>query len=45
VATIGVLTGGYSGAELRDAGAVAVYADVAELLAKLDESPLAKLGS
>lgn len=43
VAFVGVLTGGISEAELRDAGAVAVYESVAELLEKLDESPLASL--
>jgi HAD superfamily hydrolase (TIGR01509 family) len=41
VRSIGVLSGGYSAAELRDAGAIAVYDDVADLLAHLDESPLA----
>ncbi|RWZ61528.1 HAD family hydrolase [Labedella populi] len=40
---VGVLTGGISEAELRDAGAVAVYASVDELLANLEESPLAAL--
>ncbi|MFL6038654.1 MAG: HAD family hydrolase [Gaiellaceae bacterium] len=39
--TIAVLTGGaYSEAELRAAGAVAVYASVAELRDHLDETPL-----
>lgn len=38
---IGVLTGGIGEAELREAGAVAVYDDVAALLAGLDTSPLA----
>ena len=41
VACVAVLTGGTSEAELRDAGAVAVYPDVAALLAGLDDSPLA----
>jgi len=41
--TVGVLTGGFSEAELREAGAVAVYRDVAHLLAELDTSPLADL--
>ncbi|MCU1432122.1 MAG: family hydrolase [Actinotalea sp.] len=36
-----VLTGGTSEADLREAGAVAVYRDVATLLAELDASPLA----
>ena len=41
-----VLTGGASRDQLEEAGAVAVYEDVAELLARLDESPLgALLGS
>jgi HAD superfamily hydrolase (TIGR01509 family) len=40
VRSIGVLSGGYSAAELRDAGAIAVYDDVADLLAHLDVSPL-----
>ncbi|WP_213815004.1 HAD family hydrolase [Glaciihabitans sp. dw_435] len=43
VACIGVRSGGISEAELREAGAVAVYADVADLLAQLDASPLAAL--
>jgi phosphoglycolate phosphatase-like HAD superfamily hydrolase len=38
-----VLSGGISAAELRDAGAVAIYDDVAELLRKFDDSPLASL--
>ena len=41
VACVGVLTGGTSEAELLEAGAVAVYRDVATLLAELDASPLA----
>jgi HAD superfamily hydrolase (TIGR01509 family) len=41
VAAIGLLSGGTSRAELEEAGAIAVYADVSELLEKLDESPLA----
>lgn len=40
VRCIGVLSGGYGASELRDAGAVAVYDDVAELLRRLDESPV-----
>jgi len=40
VRCIGVLSGGYGAAELRDAGAIAVYDDVAGLLADLDDSPL-----
>jgi len=38
-----VLTGGSTREQLNDAGAVAVYDDVADLLARLDDSPLAKL--
>lgn len=41
VACVGVLTGGNSEAELRQAGAVAVYDDVAAVLADLDDGPLA----
>ena len=40
VRCIGVLSGGYGASELRDAGAIAVYDDVAGLLADLDGSPL-----
>jgi HAD superfamily hydrolase (TIGR01509 family) len=40
---IGVLSGGFSEAELRDAGAIAVYRDVADLFSKLDSSPLGAL--
>ncbi|WP_225755044.1 HAD family hydrolase [Actinotalea sp. Marseille-Q4924] len=42
VRRVGVLSGGVSEAELRDAGAVAVYRDVAALLDDLDDSPLAQ---
>lgn len=38
-----VLTGGWRRQDLTEAGAVAVYEDVAELLANLDDSPLARL--
>ena len=38
--TIGVESGGVSGAELREAGAIEVYEDVAQLLERLDESPI-----
>jgi HAD superfamily hydrolase (TIGR01509 family) len=41
VRTIGVCTGGRAEAELRDAGAVAVYASVGDLLTNLGSSPLA----
>lgn len=37
---VGVLSGGVSAAELRDAGAVEVYRDVADLLERFDGSPL-----
>jgi HAD superfamily hydrolase (TIGR01509 family) len=40
VGCIGVLSGGISADELRTAGAIAVYADVAELLEHLGGSPL-----
>jgi HAD superfamily hydrolase (TIGR01509 family) len=40
VQTITVLTGGFSEQELRQAGAVAVFESVAELLARLDETAL-----
>jgi phosphoglycolate phosphatase-like HAD superfamily hydrolase len=40
VPCVAVLTGGISAAELRQAGAVAVYRSVAELLDGLDDSPL-----
>jgi HAD superfamily hydrolase (TIGR01509 family) len=41
VPTIAVLTGGFSEAELREAGAVQVFESVAELLARLGETKLA----
>jgi HAD superfamily hydrolase (TIGR01549 family) len=41
VETLAVLTGGFSAAELRDAGARDVFESVAELCAKLDQTPLA----
>jgi HAD superfamily hydrolase (TIGR01509 family) len=40
VPTIGVLTGGFSEQELRDAGAASVFESPAELLEKLDRTPL-----
>jgi HAD superfamily hydrolase (TIGR01509 family) len=43
VACVGVESGGVSAAELREAGAVAVYRDVADLLDHLDDSPLGAL--
>ena len=43
LSTVCVLTGGATKEQLEEAGAVAVYEDVAELLDRLDESPLAKV--
>lgn len=40
VETIAVLTGGFAAAELRDAGAVAVFESVAELRSNLDQTAL-----
>jgi HAD superfamily hydrolase (TIGR01509 family) len=40
VQTLTVVTGGFSEAELREAGAAAVYESVAELRDRLEESPL-----
>jgi phosphoglycolate phosphatase-like HAD superfamily hydrolase len=40
VATIAVLTGGFSEPELRDAGAIAVFESINELRARVDELPL-----
>ena len=39
--TIAVLTGGFSEAELREAGAVAVFESTADLRDRLDKTPLA----
>jgi len=41
IGTVAVLTGGFSEAELREAGAVAVFDSVAELRSSLDGTPLA----
>ena len=41
VPTVGLLTGGFSEQELRQASAVAVYESIPELIAHLDETPLA----
>ncbi|MFV0623657.1 HAD family hydrolase [Sphingomonas sp. ac-8] len=41
IATVAVRSGGFPDAVLRDAGAVAIYDDVAALLADFDESPIA----
>jgi HAD superfamily hydrolase (TIGR01549 family) len=38
IPTIGLLSGGFGEGELREAGAVAVYEDPADLLARLDEA-------
>ena len=40
VETIGLITGGFSEDELRDGGAVAVFASIPELLERLGETPL-----
>ena len=40
IKAIGVLSGGFSDAELRGAGAVDVFESVAELREKLDRTPL-----
>jgi HAD superfamily hydrolase (TIGR01509 family) len=42
IRTIGVLCGGFAEADLRDAGCIAVFRDPADLLARYDESPLAR---
>ena len=39
---IGLLCGGYDDEKLREAGCMATYANPADLLAKLDESPIMK---
>jgi phosphoglycolate phosphatase-like HAD superfamily hydrolase len=39
--TIGVLTGGFSEAELRDAGAACVFQSLPDLRERLDDTPLA----
>jgi HAD superfamily hydrolase (TIGR01509 family) len=41
IETLAVLTGGFSAAELREAGALEVFESVAELCSKLDHTPLA----
>jgi HAD superfamily hydrolase (TIGR01509 family) len=41
IQTVAVLTGGFSEAELRDAGAVSVFHSIEELRGALDETPLA----
>lgn len=42
IPAVGVLTGGFGAAELTDAGAVAVYESVADLVDDLDRSPLGR---
>ncbi|HWB66393.1 MAG TPA: HAD family hydrolase [Mycobacteriales bacterium] len=43
VGCVGVLSGGIAEAALRDAGAIAIYRDVADLLEDFDGSPLGQL--
>jgi HAD superfamily hydrolase (TIGR01509 family) len=43
VKVVAVLTGGTTRSDLEDAGAIAVYDDVAQLLEQLDDSPLGRL--
>lgn len=45
VATVAVRTGGFSADELRDAGAVGVYESLVDLIAGLDDTPLARAGA
>jgi HAD superfamily hydrolase (TIGR01509 family) len=40
--TVGLLSGGFTEETLREAGAVAVYRDVSDLLDRYEESPLAR---
>jgi HAD superfamily hydrolase (TIGR01509 family) len=42
VRTLGVLCGGFPEGELRKAGCIAIYRDPADLLARLDESPIVR---
>jgi phosphoglycolate phosphatase-like HAD superfamily hydrolase len=44
IATVGVLTGGFSDGELEDAGAVCVFERLEDLLARLDDTPFASSG-
>jgi HAD superfamily hydrolase (TIGR01549 family) len=44
VASVALLTGGFSEQELRDAGAAAVYESLGELLDNLDQTPLGNRG-
>ena len=45
VATIGLLTGGFSEQELREAGAEVVFESIADLIDGLDSTPLAAAGA
>ncbi|GAC1538153.1 MAG: HAD family hydrolase [Acidimicrobiales bacterium] len=45
VGCVGLCSGGISATELREAGAIAVYADASSLLAGLEQSPLADVFS
>jgi HAD superfamily hydrolase (TIGR01549 family) len=42
VPTVGLLTGGFSREELRDAGAACVYDSIADLIERIEETPLAR---
>ena len=42
ILTVGVLCGGFPEAELLAAGCIAIYRDPTDLLAKYNDSPLAK---
>ena len=42
IKTVGVLCGGFPEADLRNAGAIAIYRDPEDLLRRYDESPLAE---
>jgi len=44
VRTVGVETGGWTQAELMEAGCVEVYASVAELLEKIEQSAIVREG-
>jgi phosphoglycolate phosphatase len=41
IPSVSVRTGGFSAAELRDAGAIAVFDSIEELSEALDDTPLA----
>ena len=41
VETLALLTGGFSEEELREAGAIVVFESLEDLIARLDETPLA----